>query len=198
MRVRQEDGFTVVEMLVTVALVGVVLAVLLQFLTTATTITARADNNVRAERDGQIALRTATQDLRSASTISACASPDTYANCVIVEISKSTVAKQPCPKRVVTYRASGSSLAQTLTDYGANCTTITGSSSRTLMTGLTSTGIFTYYGKDGLTPLVLNNSSDLALLPKTPAIKVSLAARYTSPNAPVLTLASVATLRNNR
>lgn len=198
MRVRREDGFTVAEMIVTVGLVGVVLAVLLQFLTTATSVTARADNNVRAERDGQIALRTVTQDLRSAQTVSACASPDTYANCVTVEFTRSTVAKQPCPKRVVTYRASGSSLNQTFTDYAANCTTVTGSASRTLITGLTSTAIFTYYANDGLTPLVLTNSSDLAVLPKTPAIKASLAVRYPSPNAPVLTLASVATLRNNR
>lgn len=198
MTVRQEDGFTVGEMIVTVGLVGVVLVVLLQFLTTSTTVTARADNNVRAERDAQIALRTVTQDLRSASAISACASPDTYANCVTVDITRSTVAKQLCPKRVVTYRASGSTLTQTFKDYAADCTTVTGSASRILMTGLTSTATFTYYAKNGITPLLLSSSSDLALLPKTPAIRASLAVRYPSPNAPVLTLASVATLRNNR
>lgn len=194
---RDERGFSLIELVVTVGLIGIVLAVMLNFLDNTTKVTSRAANDVRADQDGQLALRTATEDIRSASagTLVPCA-PGTWATCLTVSIAKSTLAK-PCPKRVVTYSVVGTSFQQALTDYAADCTTVTKSSTRALMTRVTNTtGIFTYYQSDGITPfdLAVATDADIAL---TRAVKILLAVQYQA-NSPVLSLSSVASLRNNR
>ena len=69
--------------------------------------------------------------------------------------------------------------------------------SRKLVDGVQSTSIFTYYGTDGITPLNLSSSTDLALVPKARAVKVALKLEYRK-NVTAIDLSSVAALRNNR
>lgn len=191
-----EAGFTLVEQLVTLTVLSIVLIIVFGFLMNATGITARADANTRAEQDAINALRTVTEDLRSAKTVSECAG-QTLDTCVTIEIQKSTVAGATCPKRVVTYKVVANKLNQTYNDYAANCTTVTKSVNRPLISGVQSTSIFTYYAKDGITPLNLAVANDLAMAPAAPAVKVALSVLYRK-NVTPLSLSSFASLRNKR
>ena len=192
---RDDAGFSLVEQIVTVSILGLVLAVVMSFLINATLITGRADANVRAEQDGLTALRTVTEDVRSVKTLSAC-STLTFDKCVNLEISKATTAGATCPKRVVSYFVSGTDLKQVLTEYAANCTVLR-SGTRTLLANVQSTSIFTFYAADGVTPLNLNVANDLAKVPAAPAMKVSVDVKYRQA-AKNVTLSSLASLRNNR
>ena len=197
-RARHGDGgFTLIELTVTLLVLGIVLAILFNFLANAMGITARANRDVRVEQDAQTALRIVTEDLRSARyrAISPCAAAG-LASCVTVEIAKSTLAAQDCPKRVVTFAASGGVLRQTLTDYAADCATVTKQQARNLLTGLTGTSIFTYYGADGITPIDIN-SAPLATVQAATAVATTLSVQFQT-NSPTLTFKSTASLRNNR
>lgn len=192
---RDDAGFSIVEQIVTVAILGVVLAIVFTFLINATMITGRADANVKMEQNGLIALRTMTEDLRSARVLSTCSSTQTYDKCVNIEISKATVAGATCPKRVVQYYVSGTDLKMTLNEYAANCTTVTKSGTRILLAGVQTSSIFTYYGNDGVT--AINLSTDAAKVPQARAVKVAFDVQYRKA-AKNVSLSSVASLRNNR
>lgn len=197
-RARQgEGGFTVIELAVTLVVLGIVLAVLFDFLASAMGITARTNRDVRAEQDAQTALRIVTQDLRSARyhTISSCAAAG-LASCVTVEIAKSTLASQDCPKRVVTYSVVAGVLKQDLKDYAADCTTVTKQQALNLLSGLTSASVFTYYAADGITPIDLS-SAPLTTVQAATAVTTTLSVKFQT-NTPTLTFKSTASLRNNR
>lgn len=191
-----EAGFSLIEQIVVLGVLSAVLAIVFGFMTSATETTTRADASVRAEQEAITALRTVTEDLRSTrdEVVLPCAGV-TFDKCVTVEISKVTSGTAVCPKRVVRYWVEGTDLRQQLTDYAQNCTTVTKSGTRTLVGGVESTSIFTYYASDGVTPL--NLASQTALVAKTPAIKVALSVKFRK-NAPALNLSSFASLRNNR
>lgn len=193
---RDEAGFTMAEQVVVVGVLSVVLVIVFGFMMNATQTTTRADASVRAEQEAINALRTVTEDLRSATdeSLALCAG-FTYDKCVTFSISKVTTGTDPCPKRVLKYWVDGTTLKQQLTDYAANCTTVTRSGTRELIKGVQSTSIFTYYASDGVTPLTLPGQD--ASVPNTPAVKVSLSIKFRN-NAPPLELSSFASLRNNR
>jgi prepilin-type N-terminal cleavage/methylation domain-containing protein len=192
---RDEAGFTMVELIVTIGLLSIVLVVMFGFLENTTSVTARASNDLSLERDAQQALRTVTEDLRSSRALTQCGATS-FASCITVEISKSTNASNICPKRVVVYQATGANLTQAVTDYGADCTTVTKQFGQKLLTTLTSINLFTYYdATDAITPLA---SPTAATVTATPVVKITLQAKYKAANAPVLTLSSFASLRNNR
>lgn len=193
---RDETGFSLIEQIVVIAVLGVVLIIVFGFLMNATSLTARADANVRAEQSAINGLRAVTEDLRSAAKITGCTGL-TYDKCVTVEISKVTSGTAACPKRVVVYQVVSNKLRQNLTDYAANCTTVTKTVQQDLVTGVQSTSIFTFYNTDGVTPLNLSSSTDLALVPTTPAIKVGVSVQYRK-DAANLSFSSIASLRNNR
>lgn len=193
-RDHNDEGFSLIEQIVVVGVLGIVLIIVFGFLMNATETTTRADANVRAEQDAINALRTATEDLRSAALVSPCAG-FTYDKCVTIEISKVTFGGAACPKRVLRYWVEGTNFRQSLTDYAADCATVTKSGTRTLIGGIQSTSIFTFYAADGVTPL--NLGTQASLVAKTPAIKVALSVKYRN-NAAPLNLSSFASLRNNR
>lgn len=195
-QIRGQGGFTMPEMIVTVMLLGVVSVFMLNFLDNTTTATSKATNDVTMEQDGQLALRSLTEDLRSARAISQCAGGVSYASCVTVEIAKSTNASQTCPKRVATYQAIGTTLVQKWTDYAADCTTATRSVNHAILSGVQSISIFTYYATDAITPL--DPVVDAARVPLTPVIKITIPVKYKGRGASVVTLSSFASLRNNR
>jgi len=193
----QDDaGFTLVEQIVVLGVLSIVLIIVFGFMTSATETTTRADASVRAEQQAINALRTVTEDLRSTGEdkVLSCAG-FTMDKCVTVEISKVTGGTLTCPKRVLKYWVDGTDLKQQLTDYAANCTTVTKSGTRTLISGVQSTSIFTYYKADGVTPL--NLATEAGLAKDTPAIKVALSVKFRN-NAPALEMSSFASLRNNR
>lgn len=195
-RGKGDDGFTLVEQIVVLAVLGIVLIIVFGFLMNATSMTARADASVRAEQAAINGLRTVTEDLRSAATISSC-SGLTFDKCVTVEISQVTQGTADCPKRVVVYQVVSNKLRQTLTDYAANCTTVTKTGQIDLIENVQSTSIFTFYQSDGVTPLNLSSATDVALVPSTPAVKAAVTVKYRK-DAPNLSYSSIASLRNNR
>ena len=196
LRRRGDEGVTLVEQLVVVAILGVVMIVVFGFLMNATSLTARADANVRAEQAAINGLRTITEDLRSAAKITQCTGGVSWDQCLTVEISKVTSGDGACPKRVLVYRVVSNKLRQTLTDYAANCTTITKTGQRDLIEGVQSTSIFTFYSSDGVTPLNLAGATT-AQIQATPAIKATAVVQYRK-NVANLTYSSMAALRNNR
>jgi type II secretory pathway pseudopilin PulG len=193
-RADDEAGVTLVELVVVTAVMSLVLVMVLNFLMNATWVTARADADTKAEQDGITALRTVAEDVRSAKTLSACTG-FTFDQCVTVEILKATASGVTCPKRIATYRVISGNLNQTYNDYAANCTTVTKTVNRTLIAGVQSASIFTYYGADGLTPLNLTVSTDVAKVPATPVVKIALSVQYRK-NTAAIPLSTFASLRN--
>jgi prepilin-type N-terminal cleavage/methylation domain-containing protein len=191
-----DAGFTLVEQIVAVAVMGIVMVMVLGFLMQATEITARSDSNTRAEQNAVLAMRTVTEDIRSAKTVSQCAG-FTWDTCITVEILKSTVAGQTCPKRIATYQVVSGELKQQYTDYAANCTTVTKTVNRPLISGVQNTSLFTYYAIDGVTPLNLLDATDQGKVVSSPAVKTSLTVLYRK-NVKTLSLSSFASRRNKQ
>jgi prepilin-type N-terminal cleavage/methylation domain-containing protein len=191
-----DAGFTLVEQIVAVAVMGIVLVMVLGFLMQATEITARSDSNTRAEQNAILAMRTITEDIRSAKTLSQCTGL-TWDKCITVEILKSTVSGQTCPKRIATYQVVSGELKQAYTDYAANCTTVTKTVNRPLISGVQNTSLFTYYGTDGVTALNLADTTEAAKVIFSPAVKTSLTVLHRK-NVKTLSLSSFASRRNKQ
>jgi prepilin-type N-terminal cleavage/methylation domain-containing protein len=191
-----EDGVTLVELLVVMAISLVVAGVVLGFLETTTSVVARANNDVQAENDARLALRTMTQDIRAASpasiaftssTVGACPTTPAPDNCLSFTILRGTTAAPTC-RSTITYGLLTDWVQQTRSD--TNCPT-TLSSSRPLISNLTNgtTPLFSYYDTQG------NQLTSGQATAKT--VKVTLVVTYTGGQTP-LTLTSTLALRNAR
>jgi type II secretory pathway pseudopilin PulG len=195
-RGRGDDaGFTVVEMAITVMLLGIVSFVMFNFLTNATSITNRASKDLQAEQKMTLALRTMTQDLRSASSVTACTAVSTK-TCLVLEIPRSVALGISCPQRVITYKLTGGVIQEAETDYpAAACSpTTTKFTARPLLSSVVNDPatqpLFTFFDTTGV-------QFDPDVTTKAIAsIKTSVSVDYGINNAPKLSLSSIAALRN--
>lgn len=211
---RQEDGFTAVEMVVTVALFSIVTLMILSFFDSTSQLSNRATLHAGAEREAKSAMRVMSQDLRAANPITSgsCAGGGTaYRDCVTFEIQRPAVFGRACEKTVVTYALVGTTVRRTLTENtwspaASSCVvtkTVNGVSLLSPVVNSSSTPIkplFTYYDNKGA---ILDPSTAAPTIPLKPAnggaasVKVSLLVRYKT-GAPNLDLATTVSLRNNR
>ena len=191
-----EDGVTLVELLVTMAITLVVSGMILGFLQNTTSLVARTSNDVQAENNARLALRTMTQDIRAASpssigfasaTSGAFPATPTASTCLAFTILRGTAAAPTC-RSTVTYGLLADRVQQTRSD--ANCPTNV-SISRSLIGNVAngSTSLFTYYDAQG-NPLASGQAT-------AKTIRVTLVVTYTGGQGP-LTLTSSLALRNAR
>ena len=193
---RREDGLTIVELTVVLAVMVLVTAILLGLLDHTTAIFRRASDDVQAENEGRVALRTMTQDIRAASPASiaftgtvsgACPATPTPATCLRFTVERGTAAAPNC-RSTITYGLHDDWVQQTRADSACPSPRDV---SRKLITSVANgaTPLFTYYGDDGA---ALSSGQAGAS-----SIKVTLLVGYRGAQRP-LTLASTLSLRNAR
>ena len=192
-----EAGLTLVELLVTMAIGTIVAGMVLGFLVNTTSVVARTENDVQAENDARLAMRTLTEDIRAANpstigfssgTAGACPSAPTAGTCIAFTIVRATSANPNC-RSTVTYGLLSDRVQQTRQD--ANCPTNL-SITRPLITNVVNTSsspLLTYYDALG------NQLSSGQAAART--VKVTLIVTYSGDLQP-LTLTSTVALRNAR
>ena len=202
---RSEDGFTMVELLVTMMILAIVLAIGFSFLVQATALTARSERNVQAEKDAQFALRTITQELRGLdpSETSACTHsgwPTDPRDCLKFTVRRNSSASYPCPKTVFSVAIVGTELKLDREDYnavGATCPTVSRSAlNRTVLSGVvnsSSEDLFTFYGSDATT---LDPTPASFSFGSVDSVLMQIKLRHTNGAAPI-DLRTVVALRNN-
>jgi type II secretory pathway pseudopilin PulG len=193
---RRQDGLTVVELTVVMAVMVLVTAILLGLLDHTTAVYKRASDDVQAENEGRLALRTMTEDIRAASpasiaftgaVVGACPATPTPATCLRFTIERDTTANPSC-RSVVTYGLMGDWVQQTRDDSGCPSNP---NVSRKLVTGVANgpTPLFSYYDDSGA---ALSSGQAAAS-----SVKVTLLVSYQGAPQP-LTLSSTLSLRNAR
>jgi prepilin-type N-terminal cleavage/methylation domain-containing protein len=196
--VKDDRGFTLVELMVAVSLVSIVSIILLNFLDQTTRVTSRGVNDVETEQAAGLALRTMTEDLRSATGIQACGAAS-YSTCVTFNIPRSATSGTTCPERQITYALVGTAIQETRLDYPSSCGNPTTTlSAKPIISGVqngASTAVFTYYDKNQNVIDVVNAP---ASVPRAVAASVTLQLSYRGGGSVVLNLSSTASLRNNR
>jgi len=205
---RDDDGFTVIELAVTLLLLSIVSAMLFGFLDSTSSATARITLHTRTQRDGELAMRTITQDLRAASPITS-APCGSYNSCVAFSVQRATQTGHDCEKTVIGYALASGVLRRSLVENtwtGSSCAVTRTITNLPILTSVVNatvspvTPLFVYYDNKGA---VLDPATQAATLVKKPSqggtasIKVTLVVRYKT-SAPPLTLSSLAALRNNR
>jgi prepilin-type N-terminal cleavage/methylation domain-containing protein len=195
---RDQAGMTLVELLVVIVVSLIVGAVLLGFLDNTTSVVGRATNDIQAENDARLALRSMTQDIRAARpgsisstslipTAGACPTTPTAASCLSFRIRRGTATRPDC-QTIVTYGLLAGWVQQTRSD--ADCASnIT--ISRRLIGNVAngSTPLFTYYNAGGA---ALSSGQAAAT-----SVKVTLVVTYPGGQQP-LTFTSTLSLRNAR
>lgn len=193
---RRQDGLTLTELVVVVAVMGLVTAILLGLLDHTTAIYKRASDDVQAENEGRLALRTMTEDIRGASPATigftspvagACPATPTPATCLRFTIERGTAADPSC-RSTITYGLLAAWVQQTRAD--SDCPTSL-DVSRKLITGVANgtTPLFSYY--DGNGAALTSGQADAS------SVKVTLLVDYQGAPQP-LTLSSTLSLRNAR
>jgi MSHA biogenesis protein MshO len=193
---RDESGFTLVELTVTMAILSVVSLMAFVFINQMTNVSSRAINDVVTENNARLVLRTMTEDLRAASpsTItftgpaSTCPTSSTAGTCLSFTILRNTSTYPSCQSSII-YGLLPSTIAETRTDTGCAANlTLTG---KTILSGVTNgtTPLFAYYDKQG-TALTTGQAA-------AASIGVTLIVQYQT-NSPALTFSGYASLRNAR
>ncbi|HET7488239.1 MAG TPA: prepilin-type N-terminal cleavage/methylation domain-containing protein [Acidimicrobiales bacterium] len=206
---RHEDGFTAVEMVVTVAVMSIVTFMLLGFLDSSTKLTTRAALHTRAQQDSERALRVVTEDLRAANPITGAPCAGGYGDCVSFTVPSVTQTGRDCEKTVYTYVRSGTTLTRSLTENtwnGTGCSVTRQITNLPILTGLANASVspaqpmFTYYDDKGVQ---LDPATQSGYIPRKPdqggaaEVKLNLVVKFMT-GVPELRLSSIATLRNNR
>lgn len=205
----REQGFTLAELAVTVVILSVATLMIFGFLDSTTTLTGRSTSNVRAEQDGQIALRTITQDVRAANPIMTGCAPVVsglsgytptsftggYADCLTFEVKRPAVSggTPGCPKSLITYGLIGGAVREDRIDFDAGCTPSLRFRGHHIIDVVNPAGIlFSYFDRAGRS---INLSSTTPV--DAGSVRIRLTVKY-YPTAPTLDLTSYAAIRNNR
>lgn len=193
---------TVMELMVSMAVMTVVVAILFGILDTTSRIVTRGNGDVQTMNNVQLAMRTMTQDIRAATQLSftsasasACPSSPTSSNCLSFAISHNVPTSYPNCQATVTYGVvpdtSSSSLTGlkiTRTIQQTNCASnISGST--TVLSNVNSSSVFSYY--DGADNLLSVGQA------QAKSVQISLSALYQKGASP-LTSSSFVALRNAR
>ena len=195
---RSEHGFTVIELMITLAITTIASVILLNFLVSTTNVTASTDRDTRAERDAQLALRTITQDVRSANPIlGSCGAG--YASCLSFTVPRPSTANPSCSS-TITYRRSGNDVLRDRTDQ--NCATNRSAAGVRVITVADATPLFSYTdGLDrtiGLTQVCSADLSQPRCVPQAKTVRINFALTYPGQKTSPLRFAASVTLRNNR
>jgi prepilin-type N-terminal cleavage/methylation domain-containing protein len=196
-----DDGFTLVELMVVLALFSIVSVIAFNFLNSTTSHVGKATNDALAEDNARLALRTVTEDVRGAAhdatlafaSSTACAAGPNPSTCISFTVKRPTTAKPDCISQLA-YGLVGTTLRGTRSD--TNCATSVSYTGKIVLSSLSNgtTPVFTYFGGDG-SPL---SASQLTADPtRVAAVGITLKIQFQA-NAPAITMASVATLRNAR
>lgn len=215
-RLPDEDGMTLVELLVVLFLTSIVAALLLGVLNQTLLTTSRASENATIETDAQLTMRRVMQDLRAATSIvgtgtpptSACAAtpnsyPAAYGNCLSFEIKRSKLSSDECSKSLITYGLVAGELRLTRADVPAGAAPcgapVTRNSGLVLLKGITNSAsqpLFQY--QDNFTNRITGSSTASIPLYQS-ARTVRMTFQVTSPHTKKsLLFTSTAALRNNR
>lgn len=211
---RGENGVTVIELVVTMAIFSIVSVAMFNFLDQTTKISSRTERHAEAEGNAQLALRQVTQNLRSAAPITGpCAAttdtatpslPAGYKDCIRLSVSRNDTGGSSCARSDYVYAlvpAGGgtSNLVENRQDFTGTTTCTAGPIRlrRILLTNVINTSaqpLFTYYAADGA---AIDTVLNAAKVPGAVSVKTTLRVRY-DPNANPLLFTSVAAPRNNR
>jgi prepilin-type N-terminal cleavage/methylation domain-containing protein len=216
---REENGVTLVELIIVLALMSIVSAMVYSFLINSTQIAARASNSTSAENNGRLALRTISEDLRSAeqiqtsSSTTACPTgttfPAAFANCIRFLVpheasagaTTTTIApgapRIACPFSKITYGVRAGVIREDRTDYDASCTPKIVLTGKAVLAGLDTVApqpLFVFYDSYGNRLGTANTISDYT---NAGSIAVQVQLTYQT-GAPDVSLMTMAALRNNR
>jgi prepilin-type N-terminal cleavage/methylation domain-containing protein len=203
---RDDSGFTVVEMAVTVMIMGIASVMFLNFLNNTMTLTRRAEKDSQGEQAMTLALRTMTEDLRSASNVYACTAA-LYKNCLVIDVPRGQSVGLSCPSKTVTYSLSNGTLSATEVDYGASsCTTTTTKwNNRPLLQSVVNgagENLFTFYDGNGNVfdpdSGAYTAAQAAAMVTTSGSIKAFVRVNYGMNGAPTISMSSFAALRNHR
>jgi prepilin-type N-terminal cleavage/methylation domain-containing protein len=218
-RRRGEGGMSLVELMVVLVMTSIVSALVYAVLIDSTQVAARADNSVRAENNGRLALRAISQDIRAAVQIrtatstTACTTGLTYpagfATCVgfliphttSASAAETTVAGNPtpiaCPYSNITYGLKSGVIREDRTDYNASCVATSSFTGKAILGSVTNTSaqaMFTFYDLFGNR---LGASSTVAEYQKAGSVTMQIYLNYQK-SAPDISLMATAALRNDR
>lgn len=216
-RTKDEEGFTLVEVTLTLLILSIVMMLAFDFLDRASMLTMRTQANAQTEQDAQLALRTVTEHLRGASPIGdVCTSttdtpttqapgnlPTNYTDCVRFTVPRTTTQLDTCAKTDFVFAIVGTGDSRKLienrretTGTSTACTTGPWRNRRILLDKVAnSTGshpLFVYYDGNGQKI----NPSDAAAVKKAASVRVLVAVRF-SAKAKRSVFTSSAALRNN-
>lgn len=201
-RAESDSGMTMMELVVTMAVMTVVVAILFGILDTTSRIVTRGNGDLTAANNLQLAMRTMSEDVRAATQITftnatsgACPSAPTSGNCLSFVVSHNVSGSFPNCKTTVTYGLVPDSSSGTLTGYKiarttkqTNCASTLGGTT-TLLSNVQNSSLFSYY--DGA-----ENALSVGQA-QAKSIQISLAVIYTKGGTPV-TLSGFVALRNAR
>lgn len=200
---RGEEGFTLVELLITLLLMTIASVIILNFMINTTAVTARTDANVQAESDVQLAMRVLSQDIRAANPIlGSCGTG--YASCLRIRVPRPTAAAPNCIS-TIKYELAAGKVRQDRADAG--CTTNRSWTARPVLEVSNATvspalSLFSY--TDRLNRVISPTqtcSADPAQPPcvvQAKTVKISLAVAYKGQVGGPLRFQSSVALRNNR
>lgn len=209
-----ERGVTLVEVVITILVLGIVTTIAFDFLDRSSRIAARTDSQGRVEDDTQRVLRTVTQHLRGAQplggpctqdgqspTLQITSSP--YDFCVQFTVPRTTKGLDTCARTDFLIGVAGNGNDRQLvmnrrehTGTTAACTTGAWHYRRLLLDRVRNVGsskpVFTFYASNGAA-IAGNNT---AAIQKAASVKVNLLVRFRLGTNPI-EMSSVAALRNN-
>jgi len=203
-----ESGLTVVELVVTMALLLLFSTLAFEFLISANRTALRTTNDVQAENDVRNALRSITEDIRAADPITttypstgSCPSggayPAAFATCVSFTVVHNSIAGQNCPKTVVTYGLVGGVVKTDRVAYNSACSATSTTTGKSLIANVVNPSgkpLFRFFDSAGNQ---ITSTTSTAPYVTAASVMITLVVQYQA-GAPTVSVSSTADLRNNR
>lgn len=203
---------TVVELVVTSAVLLLFSVMAFNFLINTNAIANRTEKDSQSENDARVALRQMTEDIRAADPISisypsttscppGATYPAGYASCISFTVVHDAIAGQTCPKSVITYGFVSNAIKRDRVDYNSSCTVTASTVGHTVISGVVNSSaksVFRYFDSTG-TELTqsTNPAASATAYQDAAAVMVTLVVQYQG-TAQTITVSSTAALRNNR